>query len=410
MPDRPSPPILPEIVGQHAEETAFLWLLRDRAVAATRYTLQEIAKFDGRLEANIDGLRVAGEAGWAIVVEQLAEHTEAGEVFVAAVLALESGSNNRFTRVTERVREARESARGLISAFGWVSRDAAATRLGQLLRSSDPILRSAGIAGSVIQGLDPGFALQDAFKADAPELRRRAFAAVGRLARKDLVPAIASGLNDTDAGCRFWAAWSSAVLGDGRGSQVLRRMAEFTGPLRERAAAAAGRVLEHKTALGWHKQLVLDPDGRRAAIVAAGAIGDPALFPWLLEQMNDPALARLAGEQLGMAMGFDVARDRLEGTGPVPTDDEEDPDEDLPWPNPSAISRLAAVRKMRPGERHLRGMPPTPPSLYRVLHEGTQAQRTAAVLELRVQGQAVPVDIRSPAHLQRRLLADVDGR
>ncbi len=410
MRERSTTPILPEIVGQHAEEAAFLWLLRDRAVAATRYTLPEIVKLDGRLEANLDGLRVAGDAGWEIVVEQLLEHAEAGEAFVAAVLALENGSDARFGVVIDKVGDAPASARGLISACGWVSRDVATARLGELVRSSNPILRSAGIAGSVIHALDPGFALHDGITAEAPELRRRAFAAVGRLARKDLLPAVAPGLNDTDAACRFWAAWSSAVLGDARGSQVLRRMAEFEGPFRERAAAAAGRILEHKAALGWHQQLVLDPGGRRAAIVAAGAIGDPALFPWLLDQMSDPGLARLAGEALGTISGLDVERDRLEGAGPPPADDEDDPDDGLPWPNASAVARAVALRSLRPGSRHLRGAPTTPESLHRVLREGSQAQRSAAVLELLAQSHVISIDIRSPGHLQRRFLADVDGR
>ncbi len=403
-------PILPEIVGQHADEAAFLWLLRDRAVAATRYTLPEIVKLDGRLEANIDGLRVAGEAGWEIVAAQLTEHTEGGEAFVAALLALEAGTDARFSTVIDLVRAAPESVRGVISAFGFVSRDAATTRLGALVRSTDATLRSAGIAGSVIHGLDPGFALEDAIGAEVPDLRRRAFAAVGRLGRKDLVAALAPGLNDPDPACRFWAAWSSAVMGDARGSQVLRRMAEFEGPLRERAAAEAGRILEHKAALGWHQQLVLDPGGRRAAIIAAGAIGDPALFPWLVAQMHDPGLARLAGDAIGMATGLDVARDRLEAAALAPAADDEDPDQDLPWPDPDAVARTPRLRELHPGERYLGGSAATLPSLHRVLREGSQAQRTAAVLELRAKGQPIPIDVRSPGHFQRRLLTDVDGR
>src|SRR5262245_30865902 len=218
-------PIIPQIVEQHADEAAFLWLLRDRAVAPSRYRLPELIKLDDRLAANIDGLRVAGQPGWEMVVEQL-EHQEPGEVFVAAVLALESADEDRFALVTEKVAATPQSARGLISAFGWASRDAAAARLGELVRSSDPILRGAGIAASAIHGFDPGVALPKAFGSDEPELRRRAFAAVGRLARKDLVPAIADGMRERDPACRFWSAWSSAVLGEPAGARTLGSMAE----------------------------------------------------------------------------------------------------------------------------------------------------------------------------------------
>jgi uncharacterized protein (TIGR02270 family) len=413
MPKRSVTPIIPRIISQHAEEAAFLWLLRDRAVGASRYTLPELVRLDDRVEANIDGLRIAGEPGWEIVVDEL-KHAGSGEVFLAAVLALESADNARFDLVMEKICAFPVSARGFISAFGWVSHDVAAARLGGLLRSVDPILRSAGISASVIHGLDPGFALRDGFGSDEPELRRRAFAAVGHLGRKDLIPAIAHGLRDGNPACRFWAAWSSAVLGDVTGAQTLRRMAEFEGPFREQAAAAAGRLLDHRAALGWHRELVLDPGGRRAAIAATGSIGDPALLPWLLEQTRDPGLARLAAYAVAMVTGLDIARDQLEAKPPEAAesdtpdsqDEAADPDEGLPWPDASALARSVALRELRPGQRHLRGVPISASSLPAVLREGSQGQRTAAALELLAMGHPVPIDIRSPGRLQRCLLAD----
>lgn len=56
--------IFEDIVTQQAKEAGFQWLLRDRAVHAPHFSLEDLAKLDGRVEANIDGLRIAGEAGW----------------------------------------------------------------------------------------------------------------------------------------------------------------------------------------------------------------------------------------------------------------------------------------------------------------------------------------------------------
>ena len=47
-------------------EAAFLWPLRDAAIRASRYNLRTAAELDDRVEAHIDGLRIAGHAGWAI--------------------------------------------------------------------------------------------------------------------------------------------------------------------------------------------------------------------------------------------------------------------------------------------------------------------------------------------------------
>ena len=59
-------PVLTHIVEQHAEEAAFLWPLRDTGVDAPHYKRHHLARLDERVEAHVDGLRVAGEAGWRI--------------------------------------------------------------------------------------------------------------------------------------------------------------------------------------------------------------------------------------------------------------------------------------------------------------------------------------------------------
>ena len=52
--------IIAEIVSQHVEESAFLWLLRSNAIHQPHYGLKALAKLDNRVEAHLDGLRVAG--------------------------------------------------------------------------------------------------------------------------------------------------------------------------------------------------------------------------------------------------------------------------------------------------------------------------------------------------------------
>ena len=64
-------PVIADIISQHAEEASFLWLLRDNAVRDPHYSLEDLAELDERVEAHVDGLRIAGEAGWEICKEQL---------------------------------------------------------------------------------------------------------------------------------------------------------------------------------------------------------------------------------------------------------------------------------------------------------------------------------------------------
>ncbi|MCA1685380.1 MAG: hypothetical protein LC745_05240, partial [Planctomycetia bacterium] len=60
-------PVIAELITQHAEDAAFLWLLRDSAARQPHYSLSNLAALDDRIEAHLDGLRVAAEPGWQIV-------------------------------------------------------------------------------------------------------------------------------------------------------------------------------------------------------------------------------------------------------------------------------------------------------------------------------------------------------
>ena len=53
--------VIKAIIEQHAEEAAFLWTTRDRAVHSPNYSLKDLSGLEERVEAHLDGLRVAEE-------------------------------------------------------------------------------------------------------------------------------------------------------------------------------------------------------------------------------------------------------------------------------------------------------------------------------------------------------------
>ncbi len=63
--------IIEDIITQHAEDAAFLWFLRDSAVHEPHYSRKDLAELDNRVEAHLDGLRIAGDPGWEICKEAL---------------------------------------------------------------------------------------------------------------------------------------------------------------------------------------------------------------------------------------------------------------------------------------------------------------------------------------------------
>ena len=52
------------ITEQYASETAFLWLLRSRALSSPLYYTADMIELENRINANLQGLFVADEMGW----------------------------------------------------------------------------------------------------------------------------------------------------------------------------------------------------------------------------------------------------------------------------------------------------------------------------------------------------------
>jgi uncharacterized protein (TIGR02270 family) len=111
--------IIEDIITQHAEDAAFLWLLRDSAVHEPHYDLKDLTELDNRVEAHLDGLRIAGDAGWEICKDALI-YEEPGEIFTASVLAFTSNDQERIDTVLEAGSNDPELARAIISALGWL--------------------------------------------------------------------------------------------------------------------------------------------------------------------------------------------------------------------------------------------------------------------------------------------------
>jgi uncharacterized protein (TIGR02270 family) len=413
------PKVIQKVVDQLAEESAFLWQLRDAAVSEPHYLLADLARLDARVEAQLDGLREMGDAGWD-VVRQALESGQPGELFAAAALALESKDEGRINEVLRALEPQPAVARGLISALGWLDSDLATPHIKSLRAAQSPIHRRVGLAASAIHRKNPGPAvLQAAFASDDVILKARALRAVGELGLVDLHIPVRANIKAKDAACRSWAAWSSVLLNGNKDALAyLQGVAEAGGPFSTRAAQTAMRRLPSSDAKIWLKRLVKDVRQLRVALAAAGALADPAVVPFLIDQMKVPTLARVAGESFSLITGVHIAYDKLEGPKPEgfeagPTEDPADenvamdPDDNLPWPDPARVQSWWSERRgqFAKGSRYLLGTPIEPESLRQALRTGYQRQRTAAALELALLEPGRPLfEVRAPAYRQRRVL------
>jgi uncharacterized protein (TIGR02270 family) len=411
------PSIIPTIVTEHFVTAAFLWVLRENAVYSPHYSLKDLAKLDRRIEANLDGLRIAGASGWDICIGAV-EGGDAGEFFVTAVLAFESKDHVRIHQLLQAGNEGVSLTRGVSSALDWMSEEDSQGARTELLAEQSSKLRGIGIAACTSRRQDPGPPLVHALNDDDPFLKATALNAVGRFSRNDLMPLLLSNLADEDEFCQFNAAFSAGLLGDTSAISVLKSFVRSDFAEAEDALLLALRRMTLADARQWQKALAGEVASRRWSVVGAGVIGDPVLVPWILDQMTVPAMARIAGESFTMITGVDIAYEDLDGEWPEgfeagpnekPEDEdvEMDPDQNLPWPDSRLISAWWDKNKGRfkAGIRYLCGEPITESQLQHVLRYGYQRQRYAAALELAIMHPGQPLfNVRAPAIRQKELL------
>lgn len=407
-----------ELFEEHAMNAGFLWALRDGAALDPLYDLESLSELDERLEAHLDGLRLEGDAAWKFCAARL-DDAEAGDVFVAAVLGVDRGDLPGIARILDLVGESPELSWGVVSALEWVSFDRVRGILPGLLSGRcPPELHYLGIAACAGHRQDPGASLGYALMSSDRRLKARALRAAGELGRVDLSPELRAGMGDEDEVCRFWASWSAALLGEPAAARILWDFAREGGAHAERACDAAMRVMDPGIASGWLHSLAGAAGGARAALVGAGALGDPAAIPWILECMPSPEIARAAAAAFTTITGVNLAAEKLRGPAPEgfrggPTDDAEDeivamdPDESLSWPDPGAVKGWWDRRggEFKQGTRYLLGKPISIGWLGQVLREGSQPARAGAAMELCIRRQSRALfDVRAPGFRQGREL------
>ena len=376
--------VIQTIVDQHAEEAAFLWLLRDQAVDAPHYDSEDLARLDERVEAHLDGLRVAGPAGFALAKLNFESQRERGEAFAACALALESRDLTVIGELLDLAYVDAETRRGAVGALAWLD----PAKLNGLVQ---PMLSSQrcyyGLAACSVHRVDPGRQLVDVFDHDDALVRARAYRLAGEVGRADLLASLdhRAATGETDRDALLFLHQSAVLLGD-RGDH-LEALGSAVSAGDWRGLRALIPALGHAGAKRW----ISACSDERMRIVATGLLGDPEVVPWLIKLMADDDLARLAGEAFALITGVDLAyddldRDQPEGFEAGPTEDPSDEkvamdeDEDLPWPDPERIGKWWAGngRRFPVGERYLLGLSLDASACRTALKQGFQRQKRSA--------------------------------
>ena len=407
---------------QHVEEAAHLRHVRSLLVRAPHVRLLHLDRIDERINAHLDGIAVAGEAGIEAALRAL-ERPGAGEIFVASVRLLENADPNRLDNIIA-VAEAVPAARaGLLSAFGW-ARTAKLHRItDDLLRSTHAARREIGLAACAMHAIDPGQALVDGIRSDDECVRARALRVAGHLGKQSLIDACLARIHDSNDLCAYRAAESALLLGDrGESIERLEEIAAQTSAdnfLRRGALRVMLKAVASDRASACVARLARSTGEVPLVIYAAGVAGDPCYVPWLISQMDNDEFARSAGAAFSMITGADLADLRLDRSpSDVPaTAPNDDPnvanvdlgsDHDMPWPDATKVDAWWSANGQRfaSGARYFLGAPPSREACAEVLRSGFQPNRIAAAQYGSLIDPGTPLfDTSAPAWLQRNRLA-----
>jgi uncharacterized protein (TIGR02270 family) len=411
--------IVPIVVQQHVDDAAILHASRTALARAPHVKLQHLRRCDDRLDAHLDGLRVAGAGAKQMCLAAL-ELATPGAAFVATVGALESRDEAWLQQLIALAQSSPECRSGLMSAFGWLQPEQLQNIVVGLLASESAIARAIGIAACGMHRKDPALGPMRRLEDADPLVRARACRAAGELGMREFLSRLGASVNDADPGCAFWSAWSAVLLGDRHSAlQHLNTQAQTDGVFRARAFQLALLALPFSSAQELLGSLSKDTAQIRWLIGGVGLVGDSTYIPWLMKHMADDKLARLAGESFSLVTGADLDLLDLERKPPEdvvsgPNDDPNDanvamdPDDDLPWPDVERIERWWAQNSSRfpPGQRYFVGAPLTREHCVEVLKNGYQRQRILAAHHLcLLEPGSVLFEWRAPAWRQARALA-----
>lgn len=407
---------LTQAIDELIDDAQFAYLQRGSEVCAPNVSFEQLRALDERLSADIDGVRVAADAAWS-ALRRIAAEPSRDSAFVAAVLALES-DDRLFDELLDRAAEDADVLAGLTDAVGWVPLRIASSRIAAVdaaAGSAKALLQIAAVA----EHRSSSSALPNLSSATSKALRRRTIAAIGVLGRTDLLQAVEQWIRDPAADTRFEAAKAVVMLG-GRDHalQALRVVALSPSGRRTEALRLSTLIGEPAAAHELLMALEGEADAARLRIIGSGTIGDAKYVPWLIDQMSNPATARIAGEAFVHITGADFNLDQLESMPPEgyddgPTDDPDDDDVELPedialpWPDVEHVKAWWMEHRsgFTPGHKLFLGKPVTPEHCVHVLKTGYQRQRViAAHYRSLIQPGTLLFPTSAPAWRQQKLL------
>jgi len=318
-----------DIVEEHFDELDFLWEHREANVFTPDWTLHNLAEHEERVEAHLDGLRLAELHAVDLALDRISGGKTSAAAASTFVLC-DTGRADFLEVVLTQLRGEKVAiVDGVRSALRHSSIDSVRATLEQIANAG-PIAPAAAAIDVLAFHHHQCPPLSRFHEDEAPWVRVLALGAGGRL-RNLRDEDLASALEHPEPIVRRAALYAAARSGVPALARRCRIMAtRGTDP--DADALTFLGVLGDERDLSLLQDAVRRADLAEAAIAGVGAMGSLAGIPWLIELMADEALGVFATAAYRRITGAE----HVEGARPfppAPVGEGEDEQEALP-PDP----------------------------------------------------------------------------
>ncbi len=396
-----------DIYEQYVTEASFLWILRSVAIEQPHYTRDDMCELERRIDARLDGLMAEVDGVWEICLEAL-EFEQPGEVFTATVVAFRSFDVEKIQIAVEAGLKNKHTVKAFVSALGWLPANQAHPWIKKFFTSKNLEHKYLALAACGIRRENPAEHLNRMLEREDcrqnERLYARALKLIGEFRHQDLSQALSQAITSDNSEIKFWAIWSTILLGNRAAVKNLEPYVLKPGAHQYDAINIAFRVLSVEQARELIARLDEDKLQTRAVIKATGVLGDPHAVNWLISNMGDPELARISAEAMCFITGIDIEQYQLADESPAGAEQQPDndsanddvlldEDENLPWPDAKKVSRVWMNLGMNfiAGNRYFLGRAITSELLNEKIHSAFQRQRHAAAMELALLNTPAPL-------------------
>lgn len=207
--------VVREILRQHIEDASYLWSHRSGNLWSPIFFREHMVRLDNKLDANLEGLRIAGVNAVEQSLKNLMRWQTPEEAFVVTYILAHINDTDAMTTLEEQLVKKPTLSNGAAAALLWAEPTVTESIIDRWWFSEHDVLRQSAIPAAIIHPeLDMETFIQQSAQDAFPGVRLKAYRAIGEWCMSRYRCILEKGIEESNIFCRAEAAASLALLGD----------------------------------------------------------------------------------------------------------------------------------------------------------------------------------------------------